>query len=179
MVISLAGLLVSGLAFYLQRRQKELQEELKEDLVEYSENHPHRDEVDNLEDITKTQEDILSEQVSRISDYVWLSESGDINIRNINDLESVQRILLYLVAKRYASKLGYKDSPKAKAKEISQATEINPSNIRTWKMVIDGVIQKKHHDEIFKVNDYWVDIEDLPEAIDYITGDQEISYEIQ
>lgn len=166
---ALLAFAISLISLFFISRQKSRWEQIKRELASDSNN-----DARDSEEIIQTPNELLVNRIDDIEGLVWISDDGDISITR-GELSDPQKIILYLIAARYAYELDLVDSPKIGGVEICNNVNIPYQSLIGWQLPLEDVVVKHHYD-IWdgKLNEYEIRLENIDEAIDYVTGEREL-----
>lgn len=175
LLIAIISFGVAVASYYNQHSRNQAISDLEEELVR---GDPGDGETRGANSITKSTQDILDEEVEELSEWIWLSEQGDVNIEAPN-LDDPRKIVLYLIGKRYAYELGYAETPRANAIEISREVRVPHIQINLLQMDLREIVDKYHPDLYEGFNEYWIEAEEIPKSASYIRGDRSLDRHIR
>lgn len=110
-------------------------------------------------------ETILGDNLDDLEGWFQFHEDGTINLaREIRKLEARDRMLVYLIAKRYAAEAGISDSPRIENDFFYDLIDKSDSRIRDYLSYLRdlGLIRSP------ETGVYELTVENLPESIDLI-----------
>lgn len=172
-IIAIGSLSLGLLSLYYDRKQKMKWKDFEKRLEKKGE----RVSISS-KDITKSSTEFLVDSINKVDDLLWISEDGEVTITEKN-LKDAQKIVLYLIGRRYAYELDIIDSPKVSSIELANKANVPYMSLVGWYVNLDDVI-KKHHLEIWEryekdsFDKYELDIENVDKAFNYVTGDEDL-----
>lgn len=173
--IAAIGLIAGFLSLYYNHQQRLRWEHFEEELDQRA-----KKQESQSDEVTKSPTELLIEWIDKVEHFLWISEDGDVTITE-KDLNDAQKIILYLIGKRYAFELDLIDSPEASTAEIAKEAKIPHMTVQGWYLPLDSVIKKRHleiweryEDSEDPFDKYQLDIDNVDQAFHYVTGDEDI-----
>lgn len=128
--------------------------------------------------VGKSHEEILEEQVDRISDLVTVLEGDIIRIDNKYEPDPYRKMLLYVIAARYSFEEGYRDSPAVSSKELKSYFNYENTDIDILVRRLPSALSPHtglgfpDYEDLDEFS-FSVEVSNLERAIDWVLDDED------